>query len=157
MPDQTQDREALRERILLAMVPTARTDTDEWQGVVVGLTSAMRSVMPVVDELLAELASTREELAKLRGSGYMVVKVPECTKPPGHGRHILITRSAACEGVGPIPHGYQTSHLGTFGLWVHCRCGHDFSDYGKAPSDWVQHQQKYGFGIAPSSSLEADQ
>jgi len=57
MPDQTQDREALRERILLAMVPTARTDTDEWQGVVVGLTSAMRSVMPVVDELRAELES----------------------------------------------------------------------------------------------------
>lgn len=79
----------------------------------------------------------------LRGGGFMVARIPECTKPLGHGRHILVTRSAACEGVGPIPHGYQTSHLGSFGMWVHCRCGHSFSDYGESPSNWATHKQEH--------------
>lgn len=80
----------------------------------------------------------------LGDNGYMVFKIPECAMPPGHGRHTLRTRSAMCEGVGPIPHGYHNAYFGSFGPIINCRCGLAFSDYGSKPSQWVKHQQEHG-------------
>lgn len=83
----------------------------------------------------------------LRGQGYMVVKIPPCTRAGrGHGRHILITRSATCPGEDPMPHGVQGCHDGTFGVWVHCACGHSFRDYtaGDEPATpWQGHKAEH--------------
>lgn len=86
-----------------------------------------------------------EAVALLREAGYLVVKIPPCGKEGSdHGRHVLITRSAACEGGGTIPHGYHSSHFGTFGKWMNCQCGHSFSDYGDPPTDWEKHKAEHG-------------
>lgn len=84
---------------------------------------------------------TDEEMADvLRSHGYLVVKVPECNKDYGHGKHVLITRSGVCQGKEPIPHGYHSSHVGTFGMWVNCQCGKSFSDCTDDPTPWGLHK-----------------
>lgn len=85
-----------------------------------------------------------EAVALLRKAGYLVAKIPPCGKEGrDHGRHILITRSSSCPGGGTIPHGLQSWHDGTFGVWANCRCGHSFSAYGGPPTNWDQHQQDH--------------
>lgn len=88
-----------------------------------------------------------EAIKLVREAGYLVAKIPPCTRAGrGHGKHILTTKSASCPGEEPIPHGYQTSHRGSFGIWVYCRCGDSFSDYGPEdePSNWEKHKQEHG-------------
>jgi len=84
---------------------------------------------------------------QLRHAGYMVVKIPPCTKDEPHGRHTLITRSVSCPGREPIPHGHVTSYLGSFGMRVTCLCGESFSDSpmdDDGPSDWEEHKAEHG-------------
>lgn len=79
----------------------------------------------------------------LQDNGYLVFKVPPCNRNGhGHGRHVLLTRSAVCEGKEPVPHGFHSSHLGTFGFWNHCQCGRDFNDYSRGDdgqTPWERH------------------
>lgn len=85
-----------------------------------------------------------EAAALLRAAGYLVVKIPPCSKEGrDHGAHVLITRSARCPGGGNIPHGIHSWYQGSFGPWANCHCGHLFSDYGQAPSDWEKHKQEH--------------
>lgn len=74
-------------------------------------------------------AALQSALTLVRESGYVAFKAPPCKYPGGHGRHSLITRTISCEGVEPIPHGFHGTHMGSFGWWVHCQCGHAFADY----------------------------
>lgn len=76
---------------------------------------------------------------ELRANGYLVIKIPECRRPEGHGRHILVTRSAICDGVEPIPHGLRQSAQGLFYMWYTCLCGKDFNT-----EDWNQHKKEHG-------------
>jgi hypothetical protein len=77
----------------------------------------------------------------LTAHGYLVAKIPPCNRNGGHGRHPLITRTASCEGAGPIPHGWRSGRMGTFGWWNDCKCGHGFSDY--APDGELTNWQKH--------------
>src|SRR5260221_3834117 len=80
---------------------------------------------------------------QLRAAGYLVTKIPACTRSSGHGRHVLIIRTASCEGVEPIPHGPHSVHQGMFGLWYRCKCGHEFPDYTESddgPTQWQAHK-----------------
>jgi hypothetical protein len=86
-------------------------------------------------------------IALLREAGFLVAKIPECKKGDrDHGRHTLLVRSAMCDGGGTIPHGYHSSFMGSFGMWVNCLCGHSFSDYDNSddrPSKWAEHKQEH--------------
>jgi hypothetical protein len=82
----------------------------------------------------------------LSAAGYLVVKIPPCDRRGGHGRHALITRTAQCDGVEPIPHGFHSTHRRLFGYGVTCACGGSFSDYSKdgEPSAWAEHKAQHG-------------
>lgn len=98
------------------------------------------------------MSDVDDAVALLREAGYLVAKIPPCSSQGrDHGRHVLITRSASCPGGGTIPHGLQSWHDGTFGMWANCQCGHSFSDYGDAPTDWAKHKQEHpeAFPAAP--------
>jgi hypothetical protein len=88
----------------------------------------------------------KEIIVELQEAGFMVFKVPKCELGNGHGRHVLKTRSAICEGKEPIPHGYQNSSsrglLG--GSSVYCRCGLSFTSFsGEKDTPWEQHKREF--------------
>jgi hypothetical protein len=99
---------------------------------------AVRIMIPTADSgALIEMA------AHLRENGYLVFKVPPCNRMErGHGRHALLTRSAMCEGQEPVPHGFHSTHFGSFGPWNSCTCGRDFNDYSEDENGltpWQRH------------------
>lgn len=71
----------------------------------------------------------------LKAAGYLIAKIPECKhldRP--HGSHGLITRTASCEGVEPMPHGFRNGYQGAMG-WINiCQCGRSFYE-----DDWKTH------------------
>jgi hypothetical protein len=89
--------------------------------------------------------TSQEAIELLKAEGYLVVKIPQCKHgDKSHGRHILITKSASCPGANP-QHGYVSTHYGTFGPWIRCRCGYEFSDYyGDPKTNWQKHREEYG-------------
>jgi hypothetical protein len=100
--------------------------------------------------------SSDDEIARARTllveAGYLVTKIPPCNRgDANHGRHSLITRTAVCEGGGVIPHGYHGTHMGSFGWWMNCQCGHSFADYGLEGEEtpWEQHKREHGFAEPP--------
>jgi hypothetical protein len=78
----------------------------------------------------------------LKNIGYLVVNIPNCKTQGSHGKHVLITRSYSCPGVDPS-HGYNGTYYGTFGPWIMCKCGYEFSDYGESPTHWQKHKVEY--------------
>lgn len=97
-------------------------------------------------------------IALLRDAGFLVAKIPACKKGDrDHGRHTLLVRSAMCEGGGTIPHGYLKASMGTFGMWMHCQCGHMFSDYtfgDDGLTDWAKHKKEHGIAAARDTHTE---
>lgn len=85
-----------------------------------------------------------EMVEALRESGYLVVKIPPCSKQGGHGRHELVTKTVMCEGAEPIPHGYHSSFHTALGVRVNCRCGRSFSDATDRPTPWDEHMEEHG-------------
>ena len=43
-----------------------------------------------------------------------------------------------CEGEEPIPHGYVSTHIGTFDWWTSCSCGHEFNT-----DNWEKHKLEH--------------
>ena len=91
----------------------------------------------------AQNADLEGMVGTLRENGYMVFKVPVCKIEGPHGRHAVITRTAHCEGKEPIPHGYHSSNMGSFGMWVNCQCGRSFSDCSSDPTPWERHKAEF--------------
>jgi hypothetical protein len=95
-----------------------------------------------VSEPDAELETARE---LLRSRGYLVFRVPACTREGGHGKHVLLTGSAMCPGVAPVPHGFLSSYETAFGTRVNCLCGDSFLDDAFSDEDerddtaWQRH------------------
>ena len=91
----------------------------------------------------------QQAIALLRERGYYVSGVEPCrhsvSRPDGtpwlHGRHTLrhLAGPTYCAGSTPLPHGYHSSHQGTFDVWVACLCGRDFNS-----TNWPVHKAEHG-------------
>lgn len=138
-----------------AYEPVPMTPMDETGALADPLTVAIAHAFEVhdLDAVEAQDGDMLRGLARLAGSvlsDYLVFKAPECkVKGRGHGRHTLMTRSAMCPGEEPMPHGYAHFHMGTFGPWIKCRCGREFSDYhfdpeNAEPTNWQAHKTEHG-------------
>ena len=89
----------------------------------------------------------------LSANGYLVFKIPACERAGrGHGRHVLVTRSAVCDGEEPMPHASAGFHMGAFGPWIRCACGREFRDYTAGDEDvtpWSAHKAEFIREVAP--------
>lgn len=102
------------------------------------------------------MSPVEDAVALLTDAGYTVFLPPACKRPGGHGRHSLMTRSAMCPGVEPIPHGLHSVRTGSFGPIVDCRCGSSFrhDDWAGTgrPSQWEKHKAEHDIAdvVTPS-------
>lgn len=110
--------------------------------------------LPVVSDRPGAGAATPEQLAAAKdllvANGYLVSKIPVCKwAGRGHGKHVLLTRSARCPGEEPMPHKDVGGYQNFLGFQVLCACGDSFSDTPwnddpESKTDWTLHKELHG-------------